>query len=153
MSEASEQVEKVQEAATQSVPVQRPAADWFLQQLVDYANEWGVGTGISLHLSGMVVSGEIMSANDYFDEFAAAYRDAFRTHTENGQAFFDLITSYKQYLNQPEGEDKVPPQYIHLRNVKIYTIGYHRQATSVPQWRGRISEVSGFYLGTLTTVE
>lgn len=120
-----------------------------MQGLVDYANEYGVGAGISLQVSGMIVADEIISAESYFDEFAAEFRGGFKTSPENGQAFFDLITSCKQYLKQPEGQKKVPPNYIYLRDVQIYTVRNHRSATKVTLWRGRLSEVGGFHLGTI----
>ena len=128
-----------------------PSADWFLQQLVDYSNIYGIGTPITVQVGGMMICGEIIPASVYFDEFAAEFKRGFTQSPELGDTFFDLVVSYKKLLVQPEeGEDVPPPNYIHLRNAKVFTVGNVQNAVNVALWRGRISEVGGFFLGTVS---
>lgn len=125
----------------------RSDQDWFLQELVRYTNQWGISVDITLNLGGAMVSGKLISGETYLDEVAAEFKEGFKGNAL-GQTFFDLITSYKPVVRDPEDTTPLPPaHYIHLKDVRTYVPGRADQSVSSKLWRGRISKVSGFFLG------
>jgi hypothetical protein len=124
--------------------------DWFLQSLVDMANDGIEVGGVTLQVSGLLVSGVLAGGKAYFQGFAEDFasglddpgvaesvRDSFAKHGE---------------IYKKEGDDALPfPQYIHLRNARFFnTSGNPIPGNKGVWWRGRISEVAGFTLGSLS---
>jgi hypothetical protein len=140
------------EADETTSPPTNAQTDWFLQSLVNFANNWGVETGVTLQVGGMMVSGMIIAAPKYFDEFAANYASGLRNDPALGESFSNLITSYKKLVEVPpeEMESAPLPQYIHLKNALFFTPGQQPLSSQPVLWRGRITEVGGFFLGTLS---
>lgn len=148
--------------------------DWFLDQLVEWANRFGVEMGITLNSGGMLVSGQTISGRNYFIELAKEFRgdseEGSLVHTLGGlvEANKQVYETHDLTLKKDEGASKSdqgeavesdddidslppPPTYIHLRNARIYAPGQ----TPIPGnrgvlWRGRISEINGFSLGSLS---
>lgn len=136
------------------------ASDWFLEALVDFVNhgEGTTGFGVILNVGGLVISGNLVSVRRYFEGFgkdfgaglsAAGRDDDTVKHFE--QVFSQLGKSYATTLDVEKDEELPPPRYIHLENAKFYFPGQQ----PVPQnrgvwWRGRISHVDGFILGSLS---
>lgn len=137
------------------------SCDWFLQVLVN-AVHTGFMPSISLtvQLGGILVSGFVIPGKQYFEEFSSEYSNAVAEAVPQAK---ELAATYKQYLSQygvavyPEKDDKEPddtaplPVYIHMKDAHVFTSG----ANPIPGnrgvfWRGRISEVSGFFLGHLS---
>ncbi|BBL58512.1 gas vesicle accessory protein GvpU [Methylomonas koyamae] len=127
--------------------------DWFLQNLVGFANLWGIEVGITLQVSGMLVSGTLISGDKYFEEFAAQFSGGFKNSPELSEPFHKLISSYKKvYDVAPEEESDCPPSnFVHLRNAQFYHPGQNPLPTSQGVlWRGRVAEVGGFILGSFS---
>jgi hypothetical protein len=59
------------------VHLQKHDQDWLLQELVKYANHWDINFSVTLNLGGSMVSGTLISAHAYIDEFAVKFRDIF----------------------------------------------------------------------------
>ena len=129
------------------------ASDWFLQQLVRFSNDWGIEMGITLQVSGVLVSGTLINGKKYFEDFSISFASGFKSDSELAESFKSLIGSYKEIYTTkpPEDADQPPPGYIHLKNARFIVPG--QQAVPNPPgtlWRGRISEVGGFILGSLS---
>lgn len=123
--------------------------DWFLQMLVSMANNTEnikFSMGITLACHGFLISGELMSMSDYFDAFANDFSKVIPTSGELQEAISNL--------GKPKNdstEPLPPPVYIHLKGAKMF---YPNQKP-IPNntginWRGRISEIGGFMLGSLS---
>jgi hypothetical protein len=127
--------------------------DWFLQQIVRFANEWTMEIGITLQVGGMLVSGTVISGEKYFETFAKSFAAGFVNDLETGKAMGEFIAQYKAlYEKQADGSKAPnlahPAQFIHLRNAQYW----HQAGNPIPGkqgtlWRGRIAEVGGFHLG------
>jgi hypothetical protein len=127
--------------------------DWFLQRLVGFANYWGIEASITLQVSGMLVSGTLISGAKYFEEFAAQFAGGFKNNAELSEPFHELISSYKKiYAVAPEEViDQSPPNYVHLRNAQFYQPGQKPlPANQGVLWRGRVAEIGGFNLGSFS---
>lgn len=162
-----------------STPAIKDQQDWFLDQIVEWANRFGIEVGLTLSVNGMLVSGQMISGRNFFLELATEFRgdreEGSMIHTlaglieRNKDVYepFDLtLAEDKPADAQPsdtevKADDNVdddgdsappPPSYIHLRNAKIFTPGQ----SAIPGnrgmlWRGRISEISGFSIGSLSS--
>lgn len=144
-----------EEAQFTTVKFHRP--DWFLQQLVSILNSMpphGSGIGITLHVNGLVVSGHLVHGAEYFEWFSKAYAGMFGSPgDENYEAIQQALVRHAEIYRREEGEEREgddDPGFIHLRNAYIFDA----TGNSLPHgdgtwWRGRLSHVSGFVLGSL----
>lgn len=130
-----------------------PEPDVMLAGLVDLLNRSpGAELGVTLHVSGTVVSGLMISGESFIDRQRAAL-------AELGEAgaslagYFDIFRNI--YVEKREADEpflKPPlPFYIHLRSASILDAASNQ--ITFPLWRGRLSEVSGWSIGNLGTIE
>ncbi len=126
--------------------------DWFLQSLVNMANEGNIGIGITLQVSGLLVSGTLVGGRKYFDGFAEDFASAFLNDPDTAESVRTSFSKYGGIYDKKEGEEIPPPQYIHLENARFFsTTGSPTPGNRGVWWRGRISEVGGFMLGSLSS--
>jgi hypothetical protein len=129
-------------------------ADWFLQSLVGMANESTLEIGITLQLSGMLVSGNLVSGRQYFDGFASDFARPFANDPETANPIKESFRAYGEIYGQPkDGEpDRPAPQFVHLKDARFFnTAGNPIPGNKGVWWRGRVCEVGGFSLGSLST--
>lgn len=132
-------------APEDSVP---PDCDWFLCQLVRFAN-LGVGIGITLTVSGQTITGTLMSGAAYFKDLAVAMKPPLKaafTVEVADQFARKLLGHAAAYEADVQGSEA---GYLHLRNVKIVAPGQPYMPRDSHWWRGRISEVDGFIVGEI----
>lgn len=127
--------------------------DFVLQALVDLANVSSISIGVSLNVDGFIVSGSLASGRAYFDGVASEMAAAITDSPEASESMRKYFSTFGDIYDAiPEGEERKLPIYIHLKDAKFF----HNAGKPVPGnrgvwWRGRISRVSGFILGTLST--
>jgi hypothetical protein len=127
--------------------------DWFLQSLINIVNGKDLEIGITLNVGGFLVSGLLVSGHRYFEAFGQEFSSAF-TETDVVQSIKESFSMYGVIYTQErsQDEDVPPPNYIHLRNAKFFnTNGNPLPGNRGVWWRGRVSEVSGFMLGNLSS--
>jgi hypothetical protein len=125
--------------------------DWFLQNLVSIANSSGMEVVLTLTVGGSIVSGRMISGKKYFDLFAMASgwpsdsSDLIReTYKKFGETYYTPQTG-------ADDEKWSPPQYIHLQDAFVFSPdGAQLPSSSGILWRGKISAVAGFSLGSLS---
>lgn len=125
--------------------------DWFLQNLVELTNG-SLSIGITLNVSGTLISGNLIGGKEYFnlfgENFASGFDDKFAKDIKDKYSQFGAIYDVDDSKEQPK------PSYIHLKDAKFYGVGIGGNPIPTNQgilWRGRISEVSGFSLGIFNT--
>ncbi len=124
--------------------------DWFLQNLVNMVNARDIELGITLNSGGFLVSGLLVSGKKFFGGLGADLSVSFT----DPEVRAGIEQSYAQigeiYAAGRTGETAAPPNYLHLMQARFFhTGGQPVPATDGVWWRGRISEVSGFFLGVL----
>ena len=126
--------------------------DWFLQSLVNMAND-GFEIGVTLQVSGLLVSGVLVGGKAYFEGFAEDFSSGLNDPV-TAEAVRGSFAKYGE-IYKKEGDDAPPPpQYIHLKNARFFnTSGNPIPGNKGVWWRGRISEVAGFTLGSLGQAE
>lgn len=143
---------------TSSEPVEpktpAPDTDYFLQDLVELFGNSGleVGVGMTLQVSGMLVSGRLVGGKKYFESAAedmiSSFPDAdvqstLRTYMHS---YSTLYTGLEERRKKDEPVPK--PVFIHLRDARFFSpSGGPLPSNQGVWWRGRISEVQGFVFG------
>lgn len=148
------------------VTTKPPASDWSLQELAQLAN-LGVELGITLNIGGLLISGRLSSGQRFFEAAARRIsetpfdvlderRRVVGQDSEGSEILAAAFRKRAQAIYGPGGlRDQQPetlPEFIHLADVYFYTPGV-KGATPVNQpvafWRGKISAIDGFFMGSL----
>lgn len=126
-------------------------SDWFLQSLVNMVNINDLEFGITLQVSGLLVSGNLVGGKEYFEGFAEDFSSSFTNEPEVAENIKSSFAQYGEIYEKKDGEEIPPPQYIHLKDTRFFnTSGNPIPGNKGVWWRGRISEVGGFTLGSLS---
>jgi hypothetical protein len=148
MAEEQQQQEiEQQEEPVNPAMAKRPGVDWYLQNLVIMANTKGVEMGITVILGGTVVTGLLISGKTYFEAFGALFANAWNSDEDGKKAIQDAMSEPAKMYGPDKG-DPAGPSFIHLKDAFVRT----PSGSLVNQgalWRGRLSEVSGFMLGSI----
>ena len=144
--------------ANQQEKVYSDNKDWLLEQIVSIVNYTGMQIGITLNLSGSVVSGIAISGKTYITEMAARLEAENPPFNENSPTFSSVLADALRgfeplmppFEEAKEGFMHENPNYLHLKSAETFVGG----GTVIPArgatyFRCRISEISGFSLGTL----
>lgn len=122
------------------------AKDEILSFFVQAANHYDFSTDITLHVKGTLVTGTIVSAASYFSNLKDSISE------KN-----DVAKQLKEALKQAEESADTKQsnaEYIHLKNMSTYLAeNKTTPANSDLLWRGKISEVDGFFLGRISDEE
>jgi hypothetical protein len=129
-----------------------PLEDPFLQILVDFANKNEFPFGITLNVGGFLISGTLISRKRYFEGFG----EDFATVFNNVEATQSIKKAFAELgdISKDEQKEFPPPTYIHLKDAKFFnTTGKPIPGDRGVWWRGQISKVQGFVLGSLREAE
>lgn len=109
-------------------------SDRYLQTKIQYANtHLDYSSPITLLISGLIVSGELIGANTYWT-LASTLGEADQSpqELENIESFFLSVAD--------------PDQFIHLRNARIiHPSGHLLPNTHGLLWRGQVASIDGFF--------
>lgn len=146
--------EHAKAAATSAVPQLPHAADWLLQHLVALVTDGPLEMGITLQVSGLLVSGRLVSGARYFEGIASDFAHGLAAYPQVAKSVRDSFEEFGKLIYQSDAapSSRPLPHYIHLTDAKFFsTAGEPVPAEKGVWWRGRISEVGGFALGQLQT--
>ena len=132
-------------------PVPSAQHDWFIQSLVNIANVAPLSFGVTLQVSGLLVSGYLVSGKAYFEAVGQQIIRGVAQNAALADQMRKMFATFESaYPNDPAAAERPVPQFIHLQNARFYST----DGTPVPSnegvwWRGRISEISGIVIGIL----
>lgn len=114
----------------------------------------GVETGVTLMVGGLLITGFLVSGRRYFNEYLVSSISMTPDPDGSGAAAMKLFyESFGAVYSEERlaDENRLPPSFVHLWKATIM----HPSGSSIPTegtmwWRGRISEVQGFIMGTMT---
>jgi len=129
------------------------APDYFLRAMVDLVNKTNISFDVTLTVDGFLVSGHLVSGKAYFEGVSSEMADAFKKSAaeEASESIRSYFLSFGNvYDNIQEDPNRPLPVFIHLKGAKFF----HNSGAAIPKnrgiwWRGRISCVSGFCMGSL----
>ncbi len=125
-------------------------ADWFLQYLTVLADDTPeLSVGVTLQANGLLVSGHLINEKAYFESIADDIAATSVLNPDDRGKVREIFAPLGSAYSKETGG--VPSQqFIHLKNARFFnSSGHPLSATQGFLWRGRISEVKGFSMGTL----
>jgi hypothetical protein len=133
------------------VPVPSAQHDWFIQSLVNIATVAPLSFGVTLQVSGLLVSGYLVSGKTYFEAIGQQIVSGLSQNAALADQMRKMFATFESaYPNDPGQSERPVPQFVHLQNARFYST----DGTPVPSnegvwWRGRISQISGIVIGIL----
>lgn len=126
--------------------------DWLIQWFARFVTSSDGSVKFELPLTltvgGNLVSGTLISEADYFEQLASDFSGALPESVR--ETAKEMIKS----LQPPavvDGEDKVHRQFVHMKNAQVFTNASGPITTQGALWRGKVSSVEGFSLGSITS--
>jgi len=128
-----------------------PVKDWFLQYMVNLANQNQFQQDITLTVSGLLISGTLIGVRTYFDALGDYFASSFDSNAGSEQVRVTFHEIGEQCACISPSEKTESPSYIHMMNVRIFSAEGKAQSENRAGllWRGRISEIQGFSLGLI----
>lgn len=131
-------------------------SDWTLYALVGFADMSGVQTTITVATPAGFITGLVIGTAEYYrrtaDVWDAGWKGEGKTpETSPGQIWRKMYERFEARREEQleEGEERGEAGFIHIADARIVS-----GASTIPQgsgllWRGRLSEVIGYSLGSL----
>jgi len=125
--------------------------DWFIQSLVNVANVAPLSFGVTLQVSGLLVSGYLVSGKAYFEAIGQQIISGFAQNADLANQMRKMFATFESaYPNDAGAAERPVPQFVHLQNARFYsTDGTPAPSNEGVWWRGRISQISGIVIGIL----
>ena len=134
-------------------PAGSSEGDVVLTELVRLADEQGLEVGITVYIGGTVVSGMLVSGQEFLEASALRLRSVEGPpETKATLEHFFRSQRDQQYASSgaasTEGEDVPPVGYLHLRGARPFDANGPYLQEGV-WWRGRIDQIDGFNFGVI----
>lgn len=133
--------------------------DRLLMGLVEAVNTLDMELGVTLHASGVIVSGTLISGSKFMGRVAQALKEAAASQNAPSaeglaEGFSAVAASYRQWAQRERGatcdddHQALRPltQYIHLQDAAVHAPGQPPLPGML--WRGRLAHVSGWSFGS-----
>ncbi len=120
-----------------------PGKDSILEFFVQASNKHDFSLDITLNVAGAVITGTLVSAKEYFDSLSETFEDG----SDVAQKLSEELAKAGESVEENHSTEA---NFIHLKNTKVYC-GDSKPTPSKGKimWRGKISEVDGFFLGKI----
>ena len=117
--------------------------DNILEFFVNAANKHDFSLDITLNVNGAVITGTMVSAKEYFDTLSEIFEDG----NEVSQMLSEQLSRAGDSAQADGGSEA---NFIHMKETKVYC-GDSKPTPSKGDilWRGKLSEVNGFFLGKI----
>jgi hypothetical protein len=125
-------------------------ADWLLRMFVNNANAVGGDfLSITLNVGGLIVSGTLVGASDYYKGISRIFSTEERPKEGTWAAL--LLKQAETAKFDPKTDGVITPaNFIHLRDARLHTNGQRGLPSNEGVWwRGRLDSVDGFWIGRL----
>jgi hypothetical protein len=141
-----------------------------LEYLIQKVEETKIGPSVTLAIGGLVVVGGLVSSKIYYDYLSSLfdiYTDKSEGETIERRALYDTkdpieLEALEKYskdwkesmikLRDKKDEDNGRPMRIHLHNVEVWEV-FSTEPFRFEYWRGKLSSIDGFSLGTKGQLE
>ncbi len=135
---------------------QNEGVDWLLARFVAMA-DIGLHVGLTLSVGGQQISGTLIGGRAYFEKLGGLLESANFSGMEEGfsKDFAKLFSDYKEIypeISKAKLDSANKPSFIHLSDALYFLEGNPLTTTRV-LWRGKLSEIDGFSLGSMTIGE
>lgn len=121
-------------------------SDWLIQWFARFVNDTTASVPLTFTVGGNLISGDLISEDAYFEQLANDFSGAISEGAR--EAAKQLILTLKPPL-QTDEDQRIACQFVHLRNAQVFTDASKPIVSGGTLWRGKISSVEGFHLGSL----
>lgn len=130
------------------------AKDWFLESTIRNLVNQGIEISITLTVGGAYVTGLLTSGKRYFEELGQTLANASRAPDDTaavlGEAWKGYTALYERPADAPDDWQPPPVAFVHLRNARYIAPGQQPMPGKGHMlWRGKLSSIDGFSLGTI----
>ena len=127
-----------------------PTRDWMLSTLNTIVNNNNITIGITVVVSGIIVSGHLAGGKEYFDAIGSEF-SSILSSASVGDSFLSLAERIYNSESDHVKNGPLSADYIHIKQARFYnSAGAVLPQSEAVWWRGRISEVSGYSLGIIS---
>ena len=144
--------------------------DEVLEYVIQKVEETKIGPSVTLAIGGLVVVGGLVSSKLYYDYLSSLfdiYTDKSEGETIERRAIYDAkdpieLEALEKYskdwkesmikLRDKKDGDNDRPTHIHLHNVEVWEV-FSTEPFRFEYWRGKLSSIDGFSLGTKGQLE
>jgi DNA repair exonuclease SbcCD nuclease subunit len=144
--------------------------DEVLEYVIQKVEETKIGPSVTLAIGGLVVVGGLVSSKLYYDYLSSLfdiYTDKSEGETIERKAIYDTkdpieLEALEKYskdwkesmikLRDRKDGDNDRPTLIHLHNVEVWEV-FSTEPFRFEYWRGKLSSIDGFSLGTKDQLE
>ncbi|AKK66454.1 MULTISPECIES: hypothetical protein [Xanthomonas translucens group] len=119
--------------------------DYLLQDLVAIAN-LGVQIGLTLTVGGSTISGMLIGGKEFMQRLTESI-----TEVAPDELVEPLQERFQPYRDIYEQSELKPATFVHLADARVVATGGEFPVNGC-LWRGRISQVSGFSIGVMSSV-
>jgi hypothetical protein len=144
--------------------------DEILEFFVQKVEETSIGVSVTLTIGGLVVVGELVRSNLYYDYLSRLFETYIdklaegkiieeNIFTPKTKDLIELETldkyhkDWKEFVMESRSEkdkNNSSPKHIHLHNVEVWKI-FSTEPFRFKYWRGKLSSIDGFSLGRYST--
>lgn len=138
--------------------------DEVLEYVIQKVEETKIGPSVTLAIGGLVVVGGLVSSKVYYDYLSSLfdiYTDKSKGETIEHKDSIELeaLEKYSKdwkesiiKLRDKKDGDNDRPTHIHLHNVEVWEV-FSTEPFRFEYWRGKLSSIDGFSLGTKDQLE
>ena len=138
--------------------------DEVLEYLIQKVEETKIGPSVTLAIGGLVVVGGLVSSKVYYDYLSSLfdiYTDKSKGETIEHKDSIELEALEKYSKDWKESMIKLRDKkdgdndrltHIHLHNVEVWQV-FSTEPFRFEYWRGKLSSIDGFSLGTKDQLE
>lgn len=123
--------------------------DWFLGELIGLANQ-SLEIPITLTIGGALVSGRLISGERYFRELGNSLTKGIEDEGLSESLNSMMEGFAKEYESTKQNYADRPMRFIHINEAKWVYLNGKIPTDKGPLWRGKISSIDGFFIGTLS---
>jgi hypothetical protein len=128
-----------------------PQSDHMLRTLAAIPEKSQMELGITLNVSGLLITGYMISQATYFNNLIDGL-NASNADSEAKVLLVDFLSQLRDKLEDERLNKRTHPfpEFIHLRDTTLYpSEGQGMPSYGEALWRGRIQSVDGFSLGEM----
>lgn len=118
------------------------AKDSILEFFVEAANKDDFSLDITLNVKGAVITGTLVSAQEYFHMLSETF--------EGGNETAQMVSDQLEKAGEASRTNDTEAHFLHMKDTKVYC-GDSKPTPSKGKilWRGKLSEIDGFFLGKI----
>lgn len=120
--------------------------DWMLAWIIGHAEAFGLEFGITITVSGTVITGTLISGIKYFERMHEVLLRS------SSKSIASSLTQWKHVYSHPNENSDIyteSPRFIHMDNARHFLSNGQTIPSKGVLWRGKLASVDGFSLGTL----